>query len=1343
MDPTQRLRAAIQSRFSLRTLLPWVIVVALGAACLAVLFNELFSSDKVDMQDCIFSDWSTWSGCTNNECTGYAVRTRTILKPTLRCTTQSLLETISCFKLLNCENPDCQYSTFGTWSDCPKLCYNDNIDCNTLPNQVRFRTVVRPALPGGLPCNWESLIDRRACVIQGECIPDFDCIAGPNNPGVDCNECPEVGCTLTDKPYWTMCTRSILQSQTGNGSRCTREQLLYSTTCNDLPDCTEQCIGNDFGAFSRCSVPCGNGFYVSSTVNECPDITVGSCTNGSCTTGAWSQTTNTTCSTASADFCSATDAFSFTQCFAKAAQDPDADRVFSVSGGLWYGSSSTMSCAGSTATGSVFNWNDTSSNCIPPTWDMVNAVCLFLCDANNPNVYSQERGFVFPFSNGSLSCPITPYLLSASGACPIDSTQSSGRPFGQGQFPNSQSFGRSLTDPYTNDSFTIYCPMSKNCQYQSWSDAPPWNICQNTCVLGGGERSRYRAILSPASFLGEACSPLETIETVPCNQNNSVTSATDMWCSFSTLSISFFSRSTELKCFEECSATRADPAAPGACNSIFMMYQSHTDDLSDREIFLASSPAGTTFTANNVGQFLLSFTFGPINDATARVPTLQELQGAFDRGAQSCEKGFFNGTGGGGTNFTGNLGALVQQTGCGGSIDKPGIYKDLPGDSQYLFISSRQKGMLYSKSSLGKYILEPFFTPTTASSPLSSNYTFTYVQSFSDGVMCGLEPHRMDQLLLAKSCTSLSATPRPLVTSTNLIDVPCDEARDCSLTDWVSMTSCSTCRPPDAIFMTRTVVQRATEGGVPCDLFSLVQTVPCPQTLPLCSQSTTIKLCLAAQYPQVLPVAANACDSMSMTYGFLEAWNEKFILPYANVYQSVSNLFLQIRSMTSGLPLAQDLAVALNAQAVNANGSAPLCVQGVDSVTRFATGNVYEFSISSANSALGWKLSSCVPDSFWSQTTFQRSSLSQPSISKRVWDFDSSSWKCPSVCPYQSTTCVFLPNPSVCDCGVQSLTARTSYRSWKPGEGLTCTSNTGAVAAISNFQCPNPYVDCPSQTDCPTGCDGTPCNSASGFGVCSLTNNPAISPLPFYTCSCNNGSSQSDCGTNCPIGPNGQTCSGRGTCEIVGTCTCDAGYSGVFCERWGTAVLGLMEGMLLNGLVSFSSNNGGANTFGLVSVSNMLPCSNENNSACQPAEFQYQSGALDNFFKWPLLGLTDANAAAKHANMCIDSGDALVDASSYVPGYLGMFPVGSLSCAQFTGAVNEKFSFTAQFVSNSKWVPNELVGKRFNVRCMNSDNVITVGTYTLSFNRASQFAPDNTRLFDLVGYGTETLNSLC
>ena len=95
MDPTQQLKAAIQTRFSLRALLPWVIVVALGAACIAVIFNEIFSTDKVDMQDCVFSDWSKWDGCTNNECTGFAVRSRTVLKPTQRCTNQPLLETKS------------------------------------------------------------------------------------------------------------------------------------------------------------------------------------------------------------------------------------------------------------------------------------------------------------------------------------------------------------------------------------------------------------------------------------------------------------------------------------------------------------------------------------------------------------------------------------------------------------------------------------------------------------------------------------------------------------------------------------------------------------------------------------------------------------------------------------------------------------------------------------------------------------------------------------------------------------------------------------------------------------------------------------------------------------------------------------------------------------------------------------------------------------------------------------------------------------------------------------------------------------------------------------------------
>lgn len=1361
MDPLQRLRAAIESKLSFRDVLPWVIVVALVAACLAVAANERFSSDKVDVtQDCILSNWSAWTGCENNACTGFGVRTRTILKPTSRCTKQQLLQTESCEVLLNCQNPDCQYSDWAEWSDCPDLCFNNEIDCNTLPNQVRFRTIIRPALPGGLPCDWQALVQRRPCSIQGACVPDADCIAAPSNPAVDCNECPDVGCTLTGVPYWTMCTRSLLQSQSGNGARCNRAQLLYSETCDQLPDCTEQCIGNDFGAFSRCSVPCGDGFFVSSTAYDCPSITVGSCTSGSCSAGAFSATTLTTCTTASAFFCSATDVLSFSQCLAQAASNPDTDIVFSVSGGAWIGSSSSMVCDTSSAAGAVFQWNPASTECITPTWDMVNAVCLFLCDANNPNVYSLDRGMVFPFSNGSVSCPITPNLLSISGACPINDATASSRPFGQGQFPNSQTFARSISDPFDNTSFTVLCPMSHDCLYQSWSDAPPWGLCENQCIFGGGTRSRYRSILAPAAFLGNACTPLLTIESVPCNQNDSITSATDNWCSFSTASTTFFPKSTELQCFEECSISRADPSAPGACNSMFLLYHSHTDPIGDREIFLASRLSGAPFSAGNpqaIVDFIAeAFFFAPVSDPTARPANIDEVERMFAQGGQSCFAGFFDDRRTGSTNptYIPNLGASIQQTGCGGALDQPGLYSNLPGDSPYVFVSSRRKAMLYSKSSIAfaPYVLQPFFFPTSASSPLSQNFTFSYVQSFSDEVSCALQPRRMDQLFLANSCTSFSATPQTITfvpgyasvtTATLLIDVPCDDALDCSLTDWTPISSCSNCRPPEAYFQTRTVVRRATEGGVPCDLFSLIESVPCPQTLPTCDSITTIPLCLPAQFPETQPADPNRCDLLSETYAFLSAWNQSYILPFAQLGESISGVFGLVTEMADTLPMPGDLAVALNAQSVNADGSAPLCVNGIDSVTRAASGNVYEFSISGA-SALGWALSGCTPDTFWSQTAFSRASNTAQSVTKRVYDLTAQQWICPNACPYVSTTCVFYPNSASCDCGVQSLTAETGFRVWTAGQGLSCGSTSGQVAALAYFDCPNPYVDCPSVSECPIGCDGTPCNSASGFGICSLTNDILVSPLPFYSCSCNNGSTQPDCGNECPIGPNGLTCSGRGTCSVAaGACTCDPGFSGFFCEHWGTAMLGIMEGMLRNGFMSYSVNQGGPNTTGIVSVSNLLGCENENNSACAPASFVYSGGAVASLFELPLLGSFGNDAAAISANFCVNAGDAMTEGSTYVPGHMAQLSVGSLSCANFAGAVNEPFQFIAQFSNNPKWVPSNLIGKRFNVRCMNTDNSFATGGATFTYNRATQFAPDGSRLFDVVGYGEDLLDDLC
>lgn len=1328
MDPYERLRSAIVNKFSFRELIPWLLVIVIVAICLAVYANETFSSDNKDYVDCVYSEWSPYRGCENNDCTGVGIRSRTILKATERCTSQLLYETKTCKEIQNCLLPDCQYSTWSTWSDCPNVCFNNDLDCNTIPSQIRFRNVIRPALPGGVPCDWASLVQERECVVQQACPPNQDCVASPPNPALDCNECPDVGCTLTNQSYWTMCTASILQSQSGTGAKCSRNQILYSQTC-PLPDCREECIGNDYGYFQKCTVPCGNGYSISSNPDQCPNITVGSCSNGSCSAGAFELTTytvNTSCTIQGATFCRSTDNLSFSQCLAQAVADPNVDLAYSVSTGVYLGSSKTMTC-NLNGTDSCYEWNSFSTECVPPTWDMVNAVCLFLCDAKNPNHYSIERGIAFPFSNGSVSCPINPYLLSISNVCPIQNQTLQGRLFGSAQFPNSSTTYRSITDPYTNQSYSLLCPMTKDCVYQSWTDAPVWNICQNPCAEGGGTRFRYRSIITPASFMGIPCDTLETVESVPCNLQTSITSATSMWCSYS--AASFYSTSSELNCQLQCSTSR-NPLTSNSCDSMFMIYQSHTDG--NREIFLASTNPPSPLTQGNLFSFVNSFRTS--GDASAQLATYNELENYFKAGGQTCQIGWYQKTAGDISSL--RLGASVKQVGCGGSLSTPGLYVDQAGTaSNFAWISSQNKSFLYSKSLTGNLLLPFFSTTNNTSSPLGTSYTFVN-QSFSDNVQCALEAHRTDFLLLANSCTSFSGKPasKNLVTSTMLLDVPCDIARDCSLSAWKSVTSCGACLPPYSYVETRTIIQRATEGGNSCDNYSLVRTVPCPTSLPKCDTGKSISVCIADQFPQKPGTTDSACDLMSQTYPFLEAWNPTFVYALAQVQQqSATNLFTYIKSMTTGVAMPNDLAIALNAQPLNSNGSAPLCIQGVNSVTRDASGNIYEFSISSSSkTAFGWKISSCVPNDFASETLFNRVSISYTSITKRYYNVNNNNWTCPSACGYTSETCIFDP-PGSCSCGLFSQTAETGFRPWALSSDLYCKT-TSTVAAIYRVPCPNPYVSCASTSDCPIGCDGSPCSSKSGLGICSLT---SYSALPFYQCVCNNGSLQKDCSIDCPYGSNGQTCSGHGTCNSNGICTCDPLYSGFACDQYGTAMLGLMEGLLYNAQLSYTVVTNSTTKTGTVTAKNLLPCEDQNNPACNQVQFQNTDTTMG--YELPILSLVNNAAAVRNANMCINSGDGLFN-DNWIPSYMTMMSIGSLSCASMSygGIINENFTVTCRFLNNPN-VPPSLVGKQFNLRCMNSGN--TVNSYT--YYRPAQFDSNNRMIFEVLGYGQKTLNEVC
>lgn len=1278
MDPFQKLNRAIVSGLNVRVLLPWLLFTIAAAACIGIIVNQLLpakNQKKGYVKDCEYGPWGPWVGCENGDCKATGVRVRNVLQQAqggAPCNVLSLAQTESCATVLRCPDVDCIYSDWSTWSECKPQCFHNAGDCAALPESFRTRYVVRQELPGGEPCNWATLFETRTCNTLGPCVPDQACVVDNSNPSRDCDTCPDIGCTLTGNPYFVFCTRSILQSATGNGMPCQIDQLIYSATC-PLPDCTDQCQGQNYDYFSRCSNPCGDGFALVS--ESCPIVSVTSCSLGTCPTGGMAfSNSGVTCSGDLLATCSGV----FVECLSECYNNPRCNQLLSISGGilqLWSATDCTLP-GPATAFGI-----DPAAPCLRQNWDMVGATCLYLCEGGFPS-FTEERGLVFAFeapNNGwSLSCPVTLEMASFTNACPYTGQSALGA--GGGLYPyglnnwDDTGFQRSFS---ADGSWTtLTCNASMNCEYQSWSAAPVWSQCDASCQEAPlGTRRRTRVVLNPATLLGEPCDPFELIEFAPCNQYSDITSASEMLCYQQGAVV--FSSVSEAQCHIQCSESRA-LYGQNSCQSIGVVYYSNSVNAPEVFLWDLGAPLGSTSALAQVA------TLG----AGYRIASLSELQAAYGAGANNCAIGWAQNDGYAlsvdppylqtPVTYTQTQGACAALT----AAPYPDIWlytlssqgTDTSNQSFYCSYSSLGpsgafgtqgtasaactagyeaiNSIVCSRSTeyaclevgfsalegqclaqlntgdpgteyfLGSVLIQsnsalcnlpigftaqgavptstasyawvygekagvagalPFFTPL-ATSPFDSSYVFAS-QTYQDQVSCVLYRSRTDGLLNGKACVPQANSQTAGMTFSNQLDFPCDELQNCSLSNWVPAgQTCGICEGLQFEQQTRSIVEQAGEGGIPCSQYPQRQSVPCNK--PPCNPSAQGACIPSVASITVPPCNPAAMEAVQVNTAFTEVWSAPYVQAAQATFEAYNVdtfIWTNMRLMSPSFPGGQfvngsstmplGLSWMLNAQCLTANGTSPVCFPSYTGSGFDTTSAVYIAEMDlGLGELVGWSvaaqcpsppgggppltidstLQDCLNDKFLTGTS------TLPTTGSYFWSItgsgDTGQWQVAPPCPYITTCCNWDSSCSACYDGKNPV--NLSYTMYVPPR-TDVSDGEYCPPFVYTAPCNNTPLPCPNPNTCPFGCDGSACNSASSLGQCVLSQ----STFPFYYCSCSNGSTASNCEFDCGGQP-GNQCSGNGFCNATqGTCSCFPGFFGDQCQSASNAAIGLMQQM--------------------------------------------------------------------------------------------------------------------------------------------------------------------------------------
>eukprot|EP00397_Hematodinium_sp_SG-2012_P004784 GEMP01004798.1.p1 GENE.GEMP01004798.1~~GEMP01004798.1.p1 ORF type:complete len:1067 (+),score=271.95 GEMP01004798.1:195-3395(+) len=202
-------------------------------------------------QDCVLSDWCTWTECSKTCGGGTHRRERSIVKESLnggRGCIGDLVDVAPCNAHHCGDVVNCQVTSWGNWETCSVSCDGGQ--------QVRNRSVKTQAANNGTPCN-ESLQEIRGCNTDA-CGSRQDCKWGEWSEYSACSESCSGGHKNRD--------RSIMIAPRFGGKMCEAKSKSETAPCNTR-SCDVGCIDATWGSWTEwgeCSASCGVSYRMRS-----------------------------------------------------------------------------------------------------------------------------------------------------------------------------------------------------------------------------------------------------------------------------------------------------------------------------------------------------------------------------------------------------------------------------------------------------------------------------------------------------------------------------------------------------------------------------------------------------------------------------------------------------------------------------------------------------------------------------------------------------------------------------------------------------------------------------------------------------------------------------------------------------------------------------------------------------------------------------------------------------------------------------------------------------------------------------------------------------------------------